>query len=291
MDRPVFLLASAWRSGSTLLQRVLSSGPELFVWGESHGAVERLRLLRDGLARHRGIFAASARAHAARGLDAFIANLNPDPDRVALACRAWFEAYYAEPTRAKARRRWGFKEVRCDAGHARFLLDLFPEGRVILLVRDPVSVLASLRSVGWYRDAPAAGEHWRRATESFLDFTDPRALLVRYERLIADPGAELERICAHLDLRVELLDRTHFGRKVRAASGPPTLELPQLIELHRPALREVAMRAGYDDPASDPRLVWSSALRATAVRELETASRRVGRLGQWLRARARRISR
>lgn len=40
MDRPVFVLASAWRSGSTLVQRVLSSGPELFVWGESHGALE-----------------------------------------------------------------------------------------------------------------------------------------------------------------------------------------------------------------------------------------------------------
>ena len=35
--KPVFALASIWRSGSTLLQRLLCSDPEIILWGEPYG--------------------------------------------------------------------------------------------------------------------------------------------------------------------------------------------------------------------------------------------------------------
>ncbi len=46
-DSPVFVLAAGWRSGSTLLQRMLM--PEWFVWGEPYGHAGLLQNLADPL--------------------------------------------------------------------------------------------------------------------------------------------------------------------------------------------------------------------------------------------------
>jgi len=44
---PVFVLAAGWRSGSTLLQRMLM--PECFIWGEPYGHSGMLQSLADPL--------------------------------------------------------------------------------------------------------------------------------------------------------------------------------------------------------------------------------------------------
>ncbi|MDA1050975.1 MAG: hypothetical protein O3C40_10910 [Planctomycetota bacterium] len=46
-ERPVFVLAAGWRSGSTLLQRMLM--PECFIWGEPYGHSGMLQSLADPL--------------------------------------------------------------------------------------------------------------------------------------------------------------------------------------------------------------------------------------------------
>ena len=37
-ESPIFLLATGWRTGSTLLQRILVTDPHLLLWGEPLGA-------------------------------------------------------------------------------------------------------------------------------------------------------------------------------------------------------------------------------------------------------------
>lgn len=46
-DCPVFVLSAGWRSGSTLLQRMLM--PECFIWGEPYGHACLLQSLADPL--------------------------------------------------------------------------------------------------------------------------------------------------------------------------------------------------------------------------------------------------
>ena len=36
-NEPVFMLTSIWRSGSTLIQRLLCSDPQIYIWGEPYG--------------------------------------------------------------------------------------------------------------------------------------------------------------------------------------------------------------------------------------------------------------
>ena len=39
---PVFLFSAGWRSGSTLLQRLITHGGEVMMWGEPFGALDAL---------------------------------------------------------------------------------------------------------------------------------------------------------------------------------------------------------------------------------------------------------
>ena len=46
---PVFLLAAGWRSGSTLVQRLLASSGELLMWGEPYDHCGLIRSLAEGV--------------------------------------------------------------------------------------------------------------------------------------------------------------------------------------------------------------------------------------------------
>lgn len=265
-DRPVFLLGCAWRSGSTLLQRALSTHPELHIWGENHGAVSALADAAHRLQRQRNAIRKSADAYAARGLDGFIANLNPPlAEAGGPAARAWLLAYYREASEALGKPRWGFKDVRYDAAVARFLLSAFPAGRVLFLVRDPVSVLASMATIHWSAGGPRAViARWSDNTRSFRGWSDPRAMTVRYETLIASSRTEMARIAGHLGLNGADFDLGVFDKVVRGSKSRPGVGLAEVAALLLPAARRATVAAGYTDPLVDPRLALVGALKTSA---------------------------
>jgi hypothetical protein len=102
------------------------------------------------------------------------------------------------------------------------LMALFPESRMIFLLRDGRDVvdswLAAYRQGSWALDEGAfpvtdAGREalvrWQSAVWAFrtavvqrvyAEHPADRRVLVRYEDLVADPARELARICAHLPL-------------------------------------------------------------------------------------------
>jgi Sulfotransferase family len=190
---------------------------------------------------------------------------------------------YRRRSPAAGKPRWGFKEVRCDAGHARLLLEAFPDGCIVFLLRDPVSIIASMRGASgyesWYEYAGGARgvlARWARQTESFLDLADPRVLIVRYDVLVAQPATEMARIARHIEVAKEWLDLGVFDHVVRGVSGAPRIEPREVLELHRPAIRRAAARAGYPDPARDPRTALARGAR-TLVEDLGALPARVSR--------------
>ena len=67
-DAPIFLLSAGWRSGSTMLQRLLMSDPGVLIWGEPYdecGLVQALagcaKAFRPGLAASRTISTTAGR--------------------------------------------------------------------------------------------------------------------------------------------------------------------------------------------------------------------------------------
>lgn len=76
-----------------------------------------------------------------------------------------------------------------------------PELRVVIVVRDPRGVNASFRAAGWGGPTALNAQRWKadaRVARRALEALGDRALLVRYEDVVADPDMARERLRHHL---------------------------------------------------------------------------------------------
>jgi hypothetical protein len=218
-SKPVFVLSSSWRSGSTLLQRFITATGEVLVWGETGGA---LGALADALAGWEQITADSTRrfpggtggkgeaayekfiaAPKADHASQWIANLAPPYADIRDDVRGLFDTLYGQRAQSLGYPRYGIKETRCDLDTARQLQGLFPDARFLFLVRNPLDVILSLKRRDWMgRPAGHAtlkfyADHWRTRSMQFrqADF----GLTLRYEDFIADPALQT-RVLDYLEI-------------------------------------------------------------------------------------------
>jgi protein-tyrosine sulfotransferase len=196
-ERFIFV-GGAPRSGTTLVQNMLDSHPEIV------GGPEFLHLV--DIARLRNTLASSiekgwiAEFCSIEAMDQAVADL------IARLLLPLAERHGARLISEKSPTNiLVFKE----------LLELFPRARAIHVVRDPRAVVASMLEVGrkaksrgvelqpFTRDVRAAVRHVKEcylAGDCAVAMAPDRVLAVAYERLLADPAAETQRICRFLDL-------------------------------------------------------------------------------------------
>lgn len=131
------------------------------------------------------------------------------------------------------------KEPNGSTG-APFLMEVMPESRMILLVRDPRDIVASIldgvKEGGWLTKAKDLGGHWkqdaggldayaeRRSNAILRDISSAKRAyethkgyktLVRYEDLSADTLGVMQRVCSSLGL---VVDGAHLARAVEKFS-------------------------------------------------------------------------
>ncbi len=219
-EPPFFILGSG-RSGTTLLQNILSAHSRLAVTPETHFCklAERLSgvpidadppdldawwAAYCGTSRFASVGVSAERAREILGVG---------PERSFRAALAAILAAFAECT---GKPRIGEK----TPGHflyARWLLDSFPEARLIVMRRDPRAVIASHARTPWRKaDFSPAGSWVNRATRLHVLARDarwwahvngcilppledePRAMFVTYESLACDPERVVREVCAFL---------------------------------------------------------------------------------------------
>jgi hypothetical protein len=226
---PILVLGAGHRCGSTLLQRLLCSHPDVYIWGEHEGQLgpllelgAELREWSDTLGRRgRDLFAEG-------GYQSFMANVLPETGHVDDALRAFVLRLFADTAAARGRRIWGFKEIRYTLAQAEALYRLFPDLAVVYIVRDPRDILRSLddweRQGQWFtrRLTEYAIGFWHRVADSFLaaDPGGPMPVLrLRYEDVVADPWKAAGQLAEHTGLDADRLDMTVFDHRI--PGGPP----------------------------------------------------------------------
>ncbi|MBI2383981.1 MAG: sulfotransferase [Gammaproteobacteria bacterium] len=253
---PVFVLAGGGRTGSTLVQRLLISSREVMVWGE-HGGIllDRLSRLLAGMERWTADNARGQMADFRRqGCQAWIPNINPDAEALLSGCREFLEASLGRAARDLGFPRWGFKEIRYGRRAASFLRRMFPQASFLLLIRNPVDCLRSIKSTAWgaeqYDGRPAQFlRQWAAISGELAELgrTLPQAAPIRYEDLVSQPESALARIAAATGIACERFDRGVMAAVRRGTDHVPAeLSAADREALLDPSLAAAARSLGYD---------------------------------------------
>ena len=283
---PVFV-GGCPRSGTTLLRTMLTAHPDLAIPRETRILVDGYRRradwgdLRDPENRRR-----LARWVVERKVSRY-ANLTEDGDELVermVAAAPTIGSVLGAGFRLHAdhhgKPRWGDKRpslvLNLDAA-----FEMFPDAQYVNVVRDPRAVVASIRSVGrrygWSAHGiPGGAETWERsvrAAERWRRRLGPeRFLELRYEDLVTDSAAALERVAGFLALDPEGLDamlRHHETADIRDrtmhgfVSRPVTTERmraweralrPREIAFVEDVLGDMMGRYGYEPVATGARV-------------------------------------
>lgn len=194
-NAPDYVIVGPLRAGTTMFRLMLGHHPKITEIGEFEESVALLgdygyptpEDFRDWLATHR--------VAQSRNYDL------PDTatDYPQIVAAMWTQLAARHPT-AKA--------VGCTI-HSRIdrILDLWPETKLICLVRDPRDVCRSCVGMGWFGHAAEATSHWLdpiKRWEQARDRLPPdRWTMIRYEDLLNEPERELSKCTELLGLEYD----------------------------------------------------------------------------------------
>jgi hypothetical protein len=160
----------------------------------------------------------------AQGPGTWVANMNPDISYFQAGCKALLDQSLGAAASDLGYNRWGFKEIRYGRIEALILQDLYPDASFILLVRDPVSCLKSIKGTPWYekdfQSSPVKFlDEWARLSTELAEL-DSRlncSYLVRYEDATSNPQAVTERIAEATQIPYTCFDQSVFEQVLRGS--------------------------------------------------------------------------
>jgi hypothetical protein len=253
-ERRLIFITGASRSGTTLLSFVLRNHPDVFGLRELQyfGEAWDPRSATRHLPRARAIAAAADML--ARQQQGVLAARTGEPQR--RAATELVDALGAEASdpaalfaaTAYALAQAGGKSIPCEQTpryvfYARALLDIYPQAHVVHMLRDPRAVMAS-QKMRWRRRQLAAdgaavpryqslrvwvnyhpytvARLWSQATAAALALEGhPRVTLLRFEDLVQQPEATVQRLCERLELAYDarMLDVGQVNSSHQSAAG------------------------------------------------------------------------
>lgn len=223
MDEKLIFVISPPRAGSTLLQHMLGAHTEIFTHPEPH--------LITPIA-HLGYYDNVEKApydhiNAAEALKTFVEGLPRGEEDYLDALRAYTDTLYGRMLEPQKESRF-LDKTPAYALVLPFLSRLYPNARYIVLTRHPLAIFSSYANSFFNGDWKTAHEfnpileRYVPAMARFLREPSAHCLAVSYERLVASPAEELERIFDFLGLENEP-GAVNYGDKaeIREGMGDP----------------------------------------------------------------------
>jgi hypothetical protein len=262
VDQPLVLITQAPRSGGTLLMRLFDGHPQCYAiphelatllpaalplprdadgaWKQldhpMHGTwfTGGLRAgkgrLSDDRTRHRFLLPPRLQR---RLFERRLAEERPDSDRGVLDCylTSYFNAWLDYRRPADPRVVTGFEpSAIVHTQRLQCFRELYPDGRLVSVVRDPKSwIVSAARRNPRYQDRAVAIATWRDAVESALALREERpdaVAIVPFESLVGDTEGAMRALAGFLGLEFadELLAPTFNGQPTKANSSFPVEE-------------------------------------------------------------------
>jgi hypothetical protein len=260
VDQPLVLISQAQRSGGTLLLRLFDGHPECHVaplqlrgldQAAKHPLTDREeawqalydpklaaryesghRQQKHDVLDEEEVFPFELQPALQREIYDACAGAVQRPsgrDRFDCYFTSYFNAWLDYRNLSTAPKRWvvGFEPgVSRSLRRRRAVSELYPDGRVLSIVRDPWSWYASARR--WeprWQDRIAAIDYWLAAGRGALKWRRQSSRwsvrMLRFDRLLGEAEETLRRIACWLDIEFvpELLEPTFNGRPIRANSS------------------------------------------------------------------------
>lgn len=216
MTKPLFIISPP-RAGSTLMQRILMQHPDLASCGEPWlllpiAYLRSPRALRSTYGHHTSV----------RALENMISELPHGEDDFYRSLRQYPQSIYDKLS--------GGKQYFLDKTPRYYLIlpqlqKLFPEARIIIILRNPLSLLASTieamgknslwRFDGWILDLENAPIHIGDA----LAQNDDRIRSITYEDLVADTASTIKNIASFLHLSECSFDTENLNKVTLTGLG------------------------------------------------------------------------
>ena len=208
----VFLISQP-RAGSTLLQRILGSHPDIHTVAEPWLMLHPLYALRT-----QGHTAEYESAKAQAALRTFLQTLPRGEDEYRYALRKMCVHLYGAALAGSDGQLFLDKTPRYYLIIPE-LCQTFPRARFIILLRNPLAVLVSMLAA-WTRWSLLSLHKYKEdllrgpvLMLEGLDVLGDEVILIRYECLVQDPEVEVQRICDSLQIEFapEILDYGQHG--------------------------------------------------------------------------------
>jgi len=204
---PIFVLAQAPRTGSTWVQRLLTSTGDVLIWGETSVLLYPygdLWSYDDGENPDNPHSLKKFRKQKAR---MWMAVLQPFLSDVLPAYKTMLEELYEKTAKREGFPRWGVKETRWNEKVLDFLNEAWPDSEKVFVVRDFEKVFcsrfkASRVTQGRTRRADILEfcSMWTEQGELILKHqNDPHCIVVRHEDLVGRRGRQ-KKLCRQLEL-------------------------------------------------------------------------------------------
>ncbi len=216
LGEDLIFVISAPRSGSTLLQHIIGSHSEVHTLPEPW----LLLPLLYGLRRHGSSSEYNAH-YAAVAIEDFLKRIEGGEQRYFEGVRAMANHLYGHALLGSGKRFFLDKTPRYyfAIGEIR---RVFPRAKIVLLVRNPLSIFASIvatnfRGNAWRFLEPGRVEdvlHAPVCLARAIADEGTQAAVVRYERLVQDPAAVVHAMCDDIGLRFEP-EMIDYGGKTR----------------------------------------------------------------------------